>query len=142
MSQIVWRDLVDVIIEPVGKQQITVAAPGCSGRVLRIVFREIIVRHFRAQACFNIAEKLACQRMGIVFRMTRDKGNTLVPAGKEISIAIFRLGQDFQIGVIANERGREISIARVRCQEKVIKTARQQRVGMQNMVFVDARQLV
>ncbi|MOA09541.1 hypothetical protein D3C78_1293790 [compost metagenome] len=80
--------------------------------------------------------------MCIVFRMPGDKSDTLVFAGKEIGIAIFRLGQDFQIGVIANERGREISIARVRCQEKVIKTARQQRVWMQNMVFVDARQLV
>ncbi|MGK3445903.1 homoserine O-acetyltransferase/O-succinyltransferase family protein, partial [Escherichia coli] len=42
--QIIWRDLVDVIVEPVGKQQITVTTPARSRFVLRIIVREIVIR--------------------------------------------------------------------------------------------------
>ena len=47
VTQIIWRDLVDVIVEPVGKQQITVATPGCPRFVLRVIFREIVIGYFR-----------------------------------------------------------------------------------------------
>ena len=58
VTQIIWRDLVDVIVEPVGKQQITVAAPGRARFVLRIVFREIVVRDIRIQTRFNVTKIL------------------------------------------------------------------------------------
>src|SRR6478609_7474416 len=56
VAQIVWRDLVDVIVEPVSKQQIAMAAPGCPRFVLWIVLREIVVRHVRVQTRFDITE--------------------------------------------------------------------------------------
>jgi hypothetical protein len=58
VAQIVRCNLVDVIVEPVGKQQISVATPGCPRRVLRIIFREIVVRDIRIQTRFNVTKIL------------------------------------------------------------------------------------
>ena len=44
MSQIVWRDLVDVIVKPVGKQEIAMTAPGRPRFIVWIVIREVVVR--------------------------------------------------------------------------------------------------
>ena len=91
MTQIVWRYLVDVIVEPVGKQQIPVTARWlavCSGDR----FREVVVRHIRIETRFDITEILCREGVWIVFRMAGYKGNTLIFAGKQVSIAIFCFG--------------------------------------------------
>ena len=94
IPQIVWSDLVDVIVKPVCKQQISMAAPGGSRFVLRIVLREIIIRDVRTQAGFHIAEIFAGQSVGIVFRVAGHKGNSLIFAGKQVGITLFRFCQD------------------------------------------------
>ena len=73
--------------------------------------------------------------------MSGHKSNAFILAGKQVSISVFRFGQDLQIGVITNQLGREIGVARMRGQERVIETARQQRMWMKNVVFVYAREL-
>ena len=73
--------------------------------------------------------------------MSGHKGNALIFTGKQVSVPIFRFGQDLQIGVITNQLGREVSVAGMRSQERIIKPARQQRMGMENMVFVYAGEL-
>lgn len=48
IPQIVWRDLIDVIIEPVDKQQVAMTSPTGLRFILRVVFREIVIGNFRA----------------------------------------------------------------------------------------------
>ncbi len=71
MTQIVWRNLVDVIVKPVSEQQIAVAAPGGARFVLRVVLWEIVMRYLRVQTGFHIAEIFTCQGIGIVLRVAR-----------------------------------------------------------------------
>lgn len=94
MPQIVWRDLVDIVVQPVGKQQVSVTSPAGPRCVLWVIMREIIGRYFRAEPRFHIAEKLPRQGIGIVFRMSGDEGNALIFAGKQIGIALFGFCQD------------------------------------------------
>ena len=69
------------------------------------------------------------------------KGNALIFAGKQVCISLFRFGQDLQIGVITDQLRREIGIARMRRQKRIIKPARQQSMWMKNVVFVYAGEL-
>lgn len=111
MTQIVWRNLVDVIVKPVSEQQIAVAAPGGARFVLRVVLWEIVMRYLRVQTGFHIAEIFTCQGIGIVLRVAGDKGDALIFTGEQIRIALFRLREDLKIGIVANKSGRKISIA-------------------------------
>ena len=45
MAQIVRRDLVDVIIEPIGKQQVAMAAPGGFRCQCGVVIGEVVERY-------------------------------------------------------------------------------------------------
>lgn len=49
--------------------------------------------------------------IGIVLRVAGDKGDALIFAGEQIRIALFRLREDLEIGIVANKSGRKISIA-------------------------------
>ena len=89
MPQIVWRDLVDVIIEPVGEQQIAMAAPCRARFILRIVTREVVIRHFRRQTGVHIPEVFASQRIGIIFRVARHKRDAFVFTAEQVCIAAF-----------------------------------------------------
>ena len=111
MAQIVWRDLIHVVVEPVSKEQIAVAAPGGARRFGRIVIREIVIRHARCQTCFNIAKVFAGKGQGVVFRMTCNKRDALVFTGEQVGVALFRFGQNIKIGVVTNKRCREIGLA-------------------------------
>ena len=111
MPQIVWCNLVDVIVQPVSEQQITVAAPGSARFVLRVVLRKIVVGNLRVQTGFHIAEIFTCQGIGIVLGVAGDKGDALIFAGEQIRIALFRLREDLKIGVVADKSRRKISIA-------------------------------
>lgn len=95
MAKIVRRNLVDVIVEPVGKQQISMTTPGCPGRVLWIVFREIVVRDIRIQTRFNVTKILCREGMRIVLRMAGNERDAFVFTGEQVGIAVFRFGQDF-----------------------------------------------
>ena len=79
--------------------------------------------------------------MRIVFRVTGNKSDTLVFAGEQIGIAIFGFSKNIEVGVVTNQPGREVGIARMRRKEGVIKPASQQRMRVQNMVFINARDL-
>ncbi|MNT25206.1 hypothetical protein D3C72_1607130 [compost metagenome] len=61
-------------------------------------------------------------------------------AGEQIGPGLLRLGQDIQIRVLPNNLGREIRIARMRGQEGLIKTTRQQGMLLQGLVLVNARE--
>ncbi len=111
MAQIVWCNLVDIIVKPVSKQQIAVAPPGGARFVLRVVLRKIVVRNLWIQTGFHIAEIFACRGIGIVLRVAGNKGDALIFAGKQIRIALFRLREDLEIGVVADKSRRKISIA-------------------------------
>ena len=139
MTQIVWRDLVDVIVEPVSEQQISVAAPGRPGRVLRIVFWEVVVRDIRVKARLEISEKFGLEGIVKEFGMARDKGDKFV-TGEQVRIPVFRFSEDLKIGIIADQLRREVCITGVRREERIVKTARQQRMRVQDMVFVYARE--
>jgi hypothetical protein len=141
VAQIVWRDLVDVVVEPVDEQQVAMAAPGGARFILRIALREIVMRQFRTEASFHIAEIFIRQRVSIVFRVSGYKSNTFIFAGKQVGIALFCFGQNLQIRVVADQCRREIRIAGVRSKEDIIKTACQQRVGMKDVVLIHTGEL-
>lgn len=100
------------------------------------------MRQFRLQARFHITEIFARQRVGIVFRMAGNKRNALIFAGEEVGIAICRFRQDIEIGVITDQRSGEISIARVRREEIVIKAARQQGMRLQEVMLINAGKFI
>ncbi|SPZ60338.1 Uncharacterised protein [Serratia quinivorans] len=59
MTQIVRRDLVNVVVEPVGKQQMTMAAPGRFGGEFGVIIGEVIQRYHRIKTGIVIATILA-----------------------------------------------------------------------------------
>ena len=99
------------------------ASPGGARFVLRIVLREIIVWNLGIEARFHIAEELAGQGVCIIFWMTGHEGDTLVFAGEQVGIALFRFRQYLQVGVVTYQRRREIGIARVRREKAIVKAA-------------------
>ena len=60
--------------------------------------------------------------------MAGNERDAFVFTGEQVGIAVFRFGQDFQVGVIADQLCRKIGVARMRSQESVIETTRQQRM--------------
>ena len=63
--------------------------------------------------------------MVVILRMTRHEGDTFVFAGKQVGISLFGFSKDLEIGVVADKRCREISIAGMRGQERIIESTRQ-----------------
>ena len=80
--------------------------------------------------------------MRIVLRMAGNERDAFVFTGEQVGIAVFRFGQDFQVGVISDQLCRKIGVARMRGQESVIETTRQQRMRVKDVVFVYARKFV
>ena len=76
MAQIEWRNLVDVVVEPVGEQQVAVATP-VARRQFRVVLREVVERHLRVQAGLVVPMVLTRQRESVIFRMAGNKGRRL-----------------------------------------------------------------
>ena len=111
MPQIVWCNLVDVIVQPVSEQQITLAAPGSARFVLRVVLRKIVVGNLRVQTGYHLAELFTCQGIGIVVGGAGDKGDALIFTGEQIRIALFRLREDLEIGIFPAKPCRKVSIA-------------------------------
>lgn len=68
------------------------------------------MRYLRVQTGFHIAEIFAC-RYWHRTPVAGDKGDALIFAGEQIRIALFRLREDLEIGIVANKSGRKISIA-------------------------------
>ena len=99
------------------------ASPGGTRFFLRIVLREIIVRNLWIEARFYIAEKFAGQGVRVIFRVAGHEGDALIFAGEQVGVPFFRLRQDLEVGVVAYQRRREISIARVRGQKAIVKAA-------------------
>ncbi len=138
MAQIKRRDLVNIVVQPVRKQQVTMAAPGRTRRQGRIVLREIVKRDFRLQTRIIIPVKFTCKGQRVIFRVPGYKGQPLVPARHQISAGCLRFSKQFEIGVVAYKLAGKIRIARMRRQKIVIKAARQQSVRMQDLMFIDA----
>lgn len=107
-----------------------------------IVFREIVVRDIRIQTRFNVTKILCREGMRIVLRMAGNERDAFVFTGKEVGIAVFRFGQNFRVGIIADQLCRKIGVARMGSRESVIETTRQQRMRVKDVVFVYARKFV
>ncbi len=113
MAKIVRRNLVDVIVEPVGKQQISMTTPLPEACFVDR-FREIVVRDIRIQTRFNVTKILCREGMRIVLRMAGNERDAFVFTGEQVGIAVFRFGRDFRVGVISDQLCRKIGVARMR----------------------------
>ena len=92
MAKIVRRNLVDVIVEPVGKQQISMTTPLPEACFVDR-FREIVVRDIRIQTRFNVTKILCREGMRIVLRMAGNERDAFVFTGEQVGIAVFRFGR-------------------------------------------------
>lgn len=110
MTQIVWRNLVDVIVKPVSEQQIAVAA---RWRAVCSAGRFVGNSYEVSQGSNRLPHRgnIHLPGIGIVLRVAGDKGDALIFAGEQIRIALFRLREDLKIGIVADKSGRKISIA-------------------------------
>lgn len=110
MTQIVWRNLVDVIVKPVSEQQIAVAA---RWRAVCSAGRFVGNSYEVSQGSNRLPHRgnIHLRGIGIVLRVAGDKGDALIFTGEQIRIALFRLREDLKIGIVANKSGRKISIA-------------------------------
>ena len=70
-SQVVGRGLVDVVVEPVGVEQLSLAAPDVSRLGGGVVARKVMRRHLRVEPALHVALVLQAQRVGIVLGVAK-----------------------------------------------------------------------
>ena len=73
LAQIVRRVLVDVVVQPVFVQQVSMGAPAEQRRLLRIIVRIVVDGHMDGQALGHVPLVLGIQRVLVVFRVAGDK---------------------------------------------------------------------
>ncbi|SPZ54851.1 Uncharacterised protein [Serratia quinivorans] len=84
MTQIVWRDLVNIVVEPVGKQQMTMATPGGFWCEFGVIIGEVIQGYYRIKPSLVIATILTRQRQRIILRVSGNKRQRLSLLAKQI----------------------------------------------------------
>ena len=83
------RQLVDVIVEPVRKQQAAVTLPINDGWQTRVVVGEIVFRYGGCLSRSQVAFILVFQTQGFIFRMAGNKQLPTIFTGNDISSCNF-----------------------------------------------------
>ena len=76
---IIWRFLVNVIVNPIGIEQIGVSTPGNDRRIVGIVIPIIVLRQIHIITNIPVALIFIIKRVGRILQMTRDKELTAIP---------------------------------------------------------------
>ena len=139
----VRRLLVDVVVEPVGKEQVRDAAPAHDGLLRRIVIGIVVLRDLRMHTSLLVAVVLLLERQRVVLCMARDEELALLEVGDGVDAGIpLGLRQDCELRHLLDVLAVVLRMARVRHEELIVEAAEELLVLDAEVMLVDAEDLL
>ena len=142
LLQIVGGLLIDVVVEPVGEQQVAVAAPGDARGQGRVVVRVVVLGLVDGQAFLEVAAVFRVQRHGRILRVPRDEYLTPSASHHHAHAAPRAFGDESQFRVGKDVLATEFGVAAVRHVELVVETAEDGQSWVENALREDAKHLL
>ncbi len=90
--QLVRRLLIDVVVEPIGEEQMAVRPPTLCRSLLGVVIREVVARDFNRKTLVEIAEILVFESIAVILRVAHDKDLTAVIGYGDVGASLLRIG--------------------------------------------------
>ena len=140
-GQVVGRGLVDVVVEPVGVEQLSLAAPDVARLGRGVVIREVMRRNLGAEPALHVALVLQAQRVGIVLGMAKDKEATAVGRLDDVQANLVRHGHNLKLRLGLHVLAAHIGVARMHGIETVVKAADQRALQLHQIMLKYATRL-
>lgn len=141
LAEIVWRGLVDVIVQPVGVEEICVRAPQIERQLRRIVAGEIVERHGGGKPFVRIAAVFQREGFRVVFGVSGHKDLAAAVRGDNIDAGPVAERDQLQLLMRQNVGDRNLGMARVRRIKAVVKTADERKLRPLQRMQVNAGEL-
>ena len=103
--------LIDIIVEPVGKEQICGASPPYDNFLFRVVVLVIIDRRFDRESLCDIASVFGIKGVGRILRMACHKDLATLACHHHIHSALPALGHDLEFLYLLNILGTHFAVA-------------------------------
>lgn len=139
---VVGRGLVDIVIEPVGIEELAGAAPAHHGGLGGVVVGEIVRGHGDGQSLLHIPQVFPGQRVGVVFRVPHHKKlpGILCFHGKDAGLR--GVGDQLETGGGQNIAAAHLGIAGVGGIKAVVKAPEERGGGLEHLVVEHAEELL
>ena len=121
--QVVGGRLVNIVVEPVGVQEVGVGAPVDDGGLGVVVVGEIVGGDLWVNACGFVAQVFFLEGVAVVFGMAGDEDLSSAVGDDEVDAGLGGGGQDLQVGIALNVIAMDGGVAGVGGVEDVVKTA-------------------
>ena len=120
---IVRHGLVDKVVEPVAVEQVRARAPRDKRRFLRVIAREIVLRHVNRHIGRHIAQIFPLERVAVIFRMPHQKDLPAVLRFDGVNARSFRAREDLELRHLFDVLAQNRRVSRMRHPELVVKAA-------------------
>lgn len=137
--QIVWRLLIDEIVQPVGKKQVGVAAPDHGGNRFRIVPGKIMLGERGTEAPQDISVIFARQGIAVILTMPCDKDLPRIARRNDGDPGRFRHGEKLQMGMFFYVLRLNRGIAGVRHIKVLVEAPQKRMIGVKRPVAENTR---
>ena len=141
-DHIVWRHLINIIIQPVGIEIVGCRPPGKQRFVPGIILGVIIPGHFNRKSFGKIPLVLRVQGDPVIFRMAHDKDLPPVLGHSQEQSGFFGFRQDGKPWILADSLQGCLGVAGMRSQKYVVKSPDQRDLPVQDPMPEDAEYLV
>ena len=141
-AEIIGSGLVDVVIQPVGVQQLARAAPVDDGGQAGVVAGEVVGGQVRVQPPLHVPEILLGQGVVIVLRVREHKESPVVRALHPEHPRLVGQSQDLQLRLFQQLLHGHLGVAGVRGVEAVVKAPEQRGALADDGMLKNAGQLV
>ena len=101
-SEVVGGGLVDVVVEPVGIDELTGGAPADDGGLVGVVVGEVVAGGLDVQAALHVPPVFPGQGVPVIFQVAQEEELAAVLRLYGEDAHFLRHGQDFQAGDLAD----------------------------------------
>lgn len=140
--QIIRCCLIDIIIEPVGEQKVSMASPVEQWTLGHVVVGEVVLRDGGIQALFHVAEIFVGNGFAIIFQMTGDKELPAVVPGDQVYACGIGHRENLELGMGQDILAVHFGVAAVRSKKFIVKPAYQRVRGCKQLMPENAGELL
>ena len=142
LCNVVRRGLIDIVIQPVGVEQLPGAAPAYHRDLVGIVAGEVVGGYRNVQPLVDVPPVFLGQGVRIVFWMPHHKELTAVLGLDGVYPGVGGDCDQLQTGSVADILLPHLGVAGMGGVEYVVEAAEQGRAGFEDPVLIDAEQLL
>ena len=133
--------LVYVIIEPVGKEQVSMSAPGHQRSLVGVIVSVIVNRHVNGQSLGQVATIFRVQRIGRILGMTRHEDLASVACHHHAYTTLFALGDDAEFGHLQDIFTFDFGVTAMRHIKDIVKAPEDGQTGIAGHLGEDTEHL-